>query len=116
MHRDELSLGVALLVLAVSATAGMFLQGHATAGTQDPAVATAVETGKAFSAVTKKVEPAVVFIKAIKQHVLTSNVPDVNGFQGQLPDDLLQRFFGGRMPEFQTPGPAQPMVVQGPDS
>ncbi len=60
-------LGVALLVLAVSATAGMFLQGHATAETQDRAIASAAETGKAFAAVTKEVTPAVVFIKAIKQ-------------------------------------------------
>jgi serine protease Do len=105
--------GVALLVLAVCATAGTFLQGHAKAGTQDQTVATAMETGKAFSAVTKKVEPAVVFIKAIKQHVLTSNVPDENGFQGQAPEDLLRQFFGGGMRGFQSPGPAPPMVGAG---
>jgi serine protease Do len=106
-------LGVALLVLAVSATAGMFLARHATADTQDRAIATAAETGKAFSAVTKEVTPAVVFIKAIKQHITTSNMTDLNGLQGQIPDELLQRFFGNRMPEFPAPRQEQPMVGEG---
>ena len=106
-------LGVALLVLAVSATAGMFLQGHATAGTEDRAIASVAETGKAFSAVTKEVTPAVVFIKAVKQHVMTGNMPDLNGFQGQIPDEMLRRFFGDRMPDFPMPRQPQPMVGEG---
>ena len=96
-------LGVALLVLVVSATAAMFLQGHATAGTENQAIASVAETGKAFSAVTKQVAPAVVFIKAVKQNVMTGNTPGMNGFQGQIPDELLRRFFGDRMPDFPMP-------------
>ncbi|MHB8971620.1 MAG: DegQ family serine endoprotease [Pirellulaceae bacterium] len=101
---------VALLVLAVSATAGVFLQGHATADTQDPAIATAAETAKAFTAVTKTVAPAVVFIKATKQTMMTGNIPGMNGdmpgmngLQGQIPDEMLRRFFGDRLPEFPAP-------------
>jgi serine protease Do len=104
---------VALLVLAMSATAGVFLQGHATADTQNPAIASAVETAKAFTAVTKTVAPAVVFIKATKQTVMTGNMPGMNGLQGQIPDEMLRRFFGDRMPESPTPRQPQPMVGEG---
>ena len=92
-------------------------QGDATADTSERAIASAAETGKAFSAVTKEVTPAVVFIKAVKQHVMTGNVPDMNAFQGQIPDEMLRRFFGDRMPEFPIPrqGPTDG-GTRGPDS
>ena len=105
---------VALLVIAVSTTAGVFLQGHATAESQDRHIATATETAKAFTAVTKSVAPAVVFIKATKQTVTTGNMmPDMNGLQGQIPDEMLRRFFGDRLPQSPMPRHSQPMVGEG---
>ncbi len=105
---------VALLVIAVSTTAGVFLQGHATAEIQDRHIATATETAKAFTAVTKSVAPAVVFIKATKQTVTTGNMmPDMNGLQGQIPDEMLRRFFGDRLPQSPMPRHSQPMVGEG---
>ena len=74
---------------------------------QQQAIASATQTGKAFAAVTKTVTPAVVHIKVTKQHVMTGNTPNMNGLQGQIPEELLRRFFGDQMPNFQAPGPQQ---------
>jgi serine protease Do len=56
------------------------------------------------------VSPAVVFIKATKQHVMTGNSSDF-GPGTQLPEEL-RRFFGDRLPMPQNPSP-QPAVGQG---
>jgi serine protease Do len=110
-------LGIALLALALTTTVGLTLHGGTTPDThnQAQAIASATETGKAFAAVTKQVTPAVVFIRATKQHVMTSNVPNFNGLQGQIPDELLRQFFGNQMPDFQGPRQpqSQPMVGEG---
>ena len=37
----------------------------------------------------------------------------MNGFQGQLPDELLRRFFGDRIPDAPSPRQSQPMVGEG---
>ncbi len=107
------ALAVALVLLAVAGTGAWALQGNTPADTRDQAVVNAAETGKAFAAVTKEVTPAVVFIKAIKQHVMTSNMPGFNGLQGQIPDELLRRFFGNQLPDFPMPRQPQPMVGEG---
>ncbi|MHB8861735.1 MAG: DegQ family serine endoprotease [Pirellulaceae bacterium] len=105
---------VVLLVLAVTATAGMFLQGRATADIDIPQrhIASAQDTAKAFTAVTKAVAPAVVFIKATKQTVMTGNMPGLNGSPGQIPDEM-RRFFGDRLPQLPAPRQPQPMVGEG---
>ncbi len=106
-------LGIVCLVAVI--TASFLLQGPAVAETQDRAIASVIETGKAFTAVTKEVSPAVVFIKATKQVVRTGNVQGFGGLQGQIPDEMLKRFFGDAMPPMRGPrqGQAQPMVGQG---
>lgn len=106
-------LGVAVLALAAAATAGPIWQNGATAGTEQQAIATAAETGKAFTAVTKNVGPAVVFIRAVKQNAITGNLPGPSGLQGQIPDEMLRRFFGDRLPDFPMPRQPQPMVGEG---
>ncbi len=102
-----------LLVIATLATALYNTQRSVVADHQDQAVASAVETGKAFTAVTKRVEPAVVFIKATKQPVLTGNAQGFGDLQGQIPDELLRRFFGDNRPPMQMPQQPQPTVGQG---
>ena len=107
----------ASLVCVASVTVGLLIQGQVAADTQtqgqDRAIASAVETGKAFAAVTKQVAPAVVFIKATKQHVMTGNTQGFGNPEGQVPDELLRRFFGDQLPNFQPPRESQPLVGQG---
>ena len=102
-----------LLCLATAITASLVLQGSAAAESQDRAIANVIETGKAFSAVTKRVSPAVVFIKATKQPMRTGNVQGFGDLQGQIPDEMLKRFFGDAMPRGLDPRQSQPMVGQG---
>ena len=107
---------IGLLVLATAATASFITQRSVVADNQDPAIASAIEIGKGFTAVTKRVEPAVVFIKATKQQLMSNNMQGFGDLQGQIPDELLRRFFGDNMPHMQTPQqPPQsmPMVGQG---
>jgi serine protease Do len=107
-------LAALLLVGAVSVSAGWMLDSHATANNADgQAIASVAETGKAFTAVTRQVSPAVVYIKATRQHMMTGNDQGFDGLRGQIPDELLKRFFGDRLPEFPMPRPNQPMVGEG---
>ncbi len=121
--RNATILGIVCMVGVVAAS--LLMQGPAVAETRDSAIASVIETGKAFSAVTKEVAPAVVFIKATKQVVQTGNVQGFGGLQGQIPDEMLKRFFGGAVPPQMGPpqmgppqmgprqGQSQPMVGQG---
>ena len=112
--RNLLLLG--LLVLATVATASLIAQRSVVADTQDPAVASAIEIGKGFTVVTKRVEPAVVFIKATKQQLMSNNMRGFGDMQGQIPEEFLRRFFGDNMPHMQMPQQppqSQPMVGQG---
>lgn len=104
---------VAVLSLAAMVTAGFMMQSAVVADTNDAAIASVIETGKAFSSVTKKVSPAVVFIKATKQRIPASNAQGFGDLNGQIPDDVLKRFFGDAMPPRQMPRQPQPMVGQG---
>lgn len=106
------ALAVAVLFLAAIATTGWCLQGSATADVGNRGSA-AADVNKGFAAVTKEVEPAVVFIRAVTEHVKTSNMPDLKNFQGQLPDDLLRQFFGDRLPDLSGPRKSQPMIGEG---
>jgi serine protease Do len=103
----------AVLLVVASLTFSLAMQGPVVADTQDRAIASAAETGKAFSAVTKSVAPAVVFIRATKQQLMTGDVQGFGRMDGQIPDELLRRFFGDRMPDFQKPRRSEPMVGQG---
>ena len=105
---------VALLVAVALGTTGLFMQDRVVADTR-PHVANAAETAKAFTEVTKAVAPAVVHIRVTKQVVMTGNTPEHawHAWIGQIPDEMLRRFFGDRMPEFGTPGPQAPQVGEG---
>ncbi len=104
-------LAALLLVGALSLSAGWILDGHAaTDQTDHQAIASAAETGKAFTAVTRQVAPAVVYIKSTRQHVMTGHEPGLDGLRGQIPDELLRQFFGDRLPEFPLPRQPQPQV------
>ena len=107
---------VGLLVLVAVATASVITQRSVVADNQEHAVASAIEIGKGFTAVTKQVEPAVVFIKATKQRLMSNNMQGFGNMQGQIPDEFLRRFFGDNMPHMQMPQQPQqpqPMVGQG---
>ncbi len=103
------------LTLIAALVGGLTLQRSVVAETQDQAVANVIETGKAFTAVTKNVSPAVVFIKATRQSVPTGNVQGFGDLQGQIPDELLKRFFGDAVPRMAPRdfGQSQPVVGQG---
>lgn len=105
------SIVLAAAAVVVGAT-GLMWQGHAAADSR-PHMASALETSKAFTEVTKSVAPAVVHIRATKQTVMTGGLQQMPGLEGQIPDEMLRRFFGGRMPEMQTPGPQAPQVGDG---
>ena len=107
-----------LLVLALAVTAGLVMQSVVIAAStasanRDQAIASAQQTSKAFTAVTKEVTPAVVFIKATKQQVMTGNMQQFGDLQGQFPEEMLKRFFGDSLPQMQMPRQPQPMVGQG---
>jgi serine protease Do len=108
-------LAALLFVGVVSASAGLLLDRNLAADTDQRAIANVTETGQAFAAVTREVGPAVVYIRATRQHVMTSHQPGMDSFRGQIPDDLLKRFFGERLPEFPMPQQPQqrPMVGEG---
>ena len=108
--RSRLALGIGLLLIGALLSASVLTQSPAAADGADQAITEVQKTGKAFAAVTKKVSPAVVFIKATKQHVMTGNASGM-GPGTQLPDEL-RRFFGDRLPMPQNPSP-QPAVGQG---
>lgn len=103
----------AALGLVAALVVGLTLHNSVVAETRSDALARVEETGKAFTEVTKKVEPAVVFIKATKQIVPTASQPGFGDLQGQIPDELLKRFFGGAMPPMQGPQMPQPAVGNG---
>jgi serine protease Do len=103
---------LAAAAVVVGAT-GLMWQGRAAADARPP-LASVAETSKAFTEVTKSVAPAVVHIRATKQMTMTSGGPQMpGGLEGQIPDEMLRRFFGDRMPEFRTPGPQAPQVGEG---
>jgi serine protease Do len=108
--RSRLALGAGLLLVVGLLTAAVLTQAPAAADNDDRAIADLQMTGKAFAAVTKNVSPAVVFIKATKQHVMTG---DASGFGPgtQMPEEL-RRFFGDRFSRPQSPSP-RPAVGQG---
>jgi serine protease Do len=112
-RKNLTAFGVACLAIAV--TAAFVFHGSVVAETPNPAIASAIETGKAFSAVTKEVSPAVVFIKATMRPVSTSNMQGLDNLRGQIPDELLKRFFGDSLPNLQGPGAPQlrPAIGQG---
>jgi serine protease Do len=99
--------------LVVALVGSLMFQGAVIAETQDRAIASVMETGKAFTAVTKRVSPAVVFIKATKQSVPAGNMQGFGDLRGQIPDELFERFFGDRLPPMQGPQQPQPRVGQG---
>ncbi len=105
-----MALGIGLLLVAALLSASALLQSPVAADGPDRAIASVQETGKAFTAVTKQVSPAVVFIQATKQHVMTGHASGL-GPGAQIPDEL-RRFFGDRLPMPQTPPPG-PSVGQG---
>ncbi len=115
VKRDLLALG--LLGLGVLTGASFLTQKAVVADNHEEAVASAVETGKAFTAVTKQVEPAVVFIQATKKQNVSNSMQQYGDLQGQLPEEFLRRFFGDgvprNMPRFDAPQRPQPMVGQG---
>ncbi len=108
--KSRLALGIGLLLIGALLSASMLTQSPAAADGTDQAIVDVQKTGKAFAAVTKQVSPAVVFIKATKQTVMTGNASGM-GPGAQLPDEL-RRFFGDRLPMPQNPSP-QPAVGQG---
>ncbi len=104
---------VAMLAVATVALATYITQQSVVADSQNQAVSSAIQMGKAFTSVTKKVEPAVVFIKATKEQKMTSNMQQFGDLHGQMPDDFLKRFFGDNVPQFEMPQRQRPMVGQG---
>jgi serine protease Do len=107
LRRAVLSAGMAML-LALSMGA-VLVQGKAAAtAPENAAVANAADLGKAFAAVTKRVEPAVVFIEAVKREASTT-AGTIGGLSGPAPDDLLRQFFGGR----HSAGPVRPVSEEG---
>ena len=113
-HSSRRALLAALLFVgAVSASAGLLLEPNLAADTDQRAIANVTETGQAFAAVTREVSPAVVYIRATRQHVMTGHQPGMDSFRGQIPDDLLRQFFGERLPDLPMPRQPQPMVGEG---
>jgi serine protease Do len=102
-----------MLAVATVALATYITQQSVVADSQNQAVSSAIQMGKAFTSVTKKVEPAVVFIKATKEQKMTSNMQQFGDLHGQMPDDFLKRFFGDNVPQFEMPQRQRPMVGQG---
>lgn len=106
-------MSVLLVVGALFGSAAMLVERPAVADGEARAIASVAETGKAFTAVTREVAPAVVYIRATRQPTLTANQPGLDGLRGQIPDELLKRFFGDQLRDMPGPRQPQPMVGEG---
>jgi serine protease Do len=98
--------GLSLLVVAASIAVANMSRSPVTAEGTSAAVMNAQETGKAFAEVTKQVAPAVVFIQATKQPVALNGQQDFGDLRGQIPEEMLRHFFGGRLPQMPAPQPS----------
>ena len=110
--------GLSLLIIATSIAAAAMIQAPATAdnAAANPAnesVAGVQQTSAAFAEVTKQVSSAVVYIQATKQTISTGVPQDFGNLRGQIPDEMLRRFFGDRLPDMQMPRQPQPAVGSG---
>ncbi|WP_397570911.1 DegQ family serine endoprotease [Schlesneria sp. T3-172] len=92
-------------------------KGAVSASSSEKAIQNLEQSGQAFSAIAKRLTPAVVSLKVEKK-----SGPDVLGSapddsSNPLNDELMKRFFGDRIPEGlrqrQLPGPKNPVVGQG---
>jgi serine protease Do len=74
-------------------------------------LATVEQISRAFTVVTKKVAPSVVYIDVEKAIPVSGSGPGIGGLPPGFDEQQLRRFFGDQLPQFQTP--QQPRRAQG---
>ncbi len=78
----------------------------------NPATEKLKETGRAFASVAREVSPAVVYIQVETKSVRLVQGQPWGGHPG-LDEDMLRRFFGDKLPNFDLPRPDAPQPGRG---
>jgi serine protease Do len=107
-----LAAGLAIFGLTAAIIAAANVHGETPLKNPTPAVASAAEVGKAFTEVTRKTTPAVVFVNVEKKMTAGNRMP-MQGLPEQFDDELLKKFFGDRLPQLQVPETPQFATGQG---